>query len=117
MDSSSHRARATERLIFPRAFPRRASSRGERTGRYRTPSRRPSAGRRERMLVSLEESNRRWQEAERARRNRSEILRVWSRGQVTRRDLIKMGLFTAGGALVARSGLSPYARSAYAVVP
>jgi len=53
-------------------------------------------------------------EAENARRNRAEILKAWSQGQVSRRDLIKMGLFTAAGTLALKNGLSPFARSAYA---
>src|SRR5262245_21812734 len=38
-------------------------------------------------------------------------------GQVTRRDLIRWGIFTAGGVLVCKNGLSPLARSAFAAVP
>jgi manganese oxidase len=69
------------------------------------------------MYLSSKESKKRWMEAEDARRNRAEIVRALSHGQVTRRDLIKMGLFTAGGALILKSGLSPFAASAYAAVP
>jgi hypothetical protein len=53
-------------------------------------------------------------EAENARKNRAEILRAYSTGQVTRRDLIKWGLITTGGALAPISGLSPFAKSVYA---
>ena len=42
-------------------------------------------------------SKARLREAERARRNRAEIVRELSWGRVSRRDLIKMGLFTAAG--------------------
>jgi FtsP/CotA-like multicopper oxidase with cupredoxin domain len=59
-------------------------------------------------------SKARLREAENARRNRWEILKAHSQGQVTRRDLIKMGLMTAGGLLLPMRGLSPFARSAYA---
>jgi FtsP/CotA-like multicopper oxidase with cupredoxin domain len=59
-------------------------------------------------------SQRRLKEAENARRNRLEILKAWSQGQVSRRELLKWGFFTMGGVLVAKSGLSPFVRSAYA---
>lgn len=62
-------------------------------------------------------SNARLREAENARRNRAEIVKARSLGQVTRRELVKMGIFTAGGLLVAKNGLSPFARSAFASVP
>ncbi len=38
-------------------------------------------------------------------------------GQVTRRDLIKWGIFTGVGGLALKNGLSPFARSAFAQVP
>jgi len=59
-------------------------------------------------------SKARLREAENARRNRQEILKAHSQGQVTRRDLIKMGLMTGAGLLLPMKGLSPFARSAYA---
>jgi len=59
-------------------------------------------------------SSRRLREAENARRNRQEILKAWSQGQISRRDLLKWGIFTAGGVLVAKSGLSPFVGSARA---
>jgi FtsP/CotA-like multicopper oxidase with cupredoxin domain len=37
-----------------------------------------------------------------------------SHGQVSRRELIKLGLFTAAGAIVLKNGLSPFAQSAFA---
>src|ERR1043166_7776496 len=67
-----------------------------------------------RMYLSGKASKARLREAENAQRNRREILRAWSQGQVSRRDLIKMGLFTTAGALIVQNGLSPFARSAYA---
>jgi len=42
------------------------------------------------------------------------VLRAWSRGQITRRDMVRLGLMTAGGLWVLKNGLSPYAPSAYA---
>src|SRR3989449_8807543 len=66
------------------------------------------------MYLPGKASRARVREVENARRNRAEILKAWSQGQVSRRDLIKMGLFTTAGTLVLQNGLSPFARSAYA---
>jgi manganese oxidase len=62
-------------------------------------------------------SKARLREAENARRNRAEILKAWSTGKVSRRELIKMGLFMAGGVLAYKNGLSPFAPSAYGAIP
>ena len=59
-------------------------------------------------------SKARLREAENARKNRAEILRAYSQGQVSRRDLLKWGLITAGGALAPIHGLNPFIPSAYA---
>src|SRR5919197_4709416 len=59
-------------------------------------------------------SQRRLKETENLRGNRLEILKAWSQGQISRRDLLKWGLFSMGGVLVAKQGLSPFVRSAYA---
>ncbi|HXI29479.1 MAG TPA: multicopper oxidase domain-containing protein [Vicinamibacterales bacterium] len=59
-------------------------------------------------------SRARLREAEQARSNRAELVRELSWGRVSRRDLIKMGLFTASGALAPIRGLSPFAKSVYA---
>jgi FtsP/CotA-like multicopper oxidase with cupredoxin domain len=56
----------------------------------------------------------RLRDAENARKNRAEILKAWSQGQVSRRDLIKMGLFTGAGLLMPIGGLSPFVGTAYA---
>jgi FtsP/CotA-like multicopper oxidase with cupredoxin domain len=69
------------------------------------------------MFLPPKTSRARAREAERARENRLDIVRAWSQGQITRRDLVKWGLFTAGGALLLKNGLSPFAQSAYAQVP
>jgi FtsP/CotA-like multicopper oxidase with cupredoxin domain len=69
------------------------------------------------MYISPRASRIRQREAQRARDNRAEIVKARSLGQVTRRDLIRWGIFTAGGALVCKNGLSPFARSAFAAVP
>src|SRR5262245_17322124 len=69
------------------------------------------------MYISPKASRIRQREAQRARDNRAEIHRALSNGQVTRRDLIRWGIFTTAGTLVCKNGLSPLARSAFAQVP
>ena len=66
------------------------------------------------FFLSPKASKARLREAENARKNRWDIIQARSHGQVSRRDLIKMGLFTSAGLLVPISGLSPFARSAFA---
>ncbi len=66
------------------------------------------------MYLTPKSSRIRLREAQRARDNRKEIHRALSLGQVTRRDLIKWGIMTAGGVLVCKNGLSPLAPSAFA---
>src|SRR5712691_1893958 len=66
------------------------------------------------LFLPKKSSKRRLWEAENARKNRWEILKALADGQITRRDLLKWGLFTAGGVIVAKSGLSPFVKSAYA---
>jgi manganese oxidase len=69
------------------------------------------------MYISPKASRIRQREAQRARDNRAEIHRALSTGQISRRDLIRWGIFTAGGTLVCKNGLSPLAKSAFAQVP
>jgi manganese oxidase len=69
------------------------------------------------MYLTWNTSQRRLKEAEQARRNRAEIVTALSHGQLRRRDLLRMGLITAGGGLALKNGLSPFAPSAYAAVP
>ena len=69
------------------------------------------------MYLPLDASKRRIKEAENARNNRWEIVKALSQGQINRRDLFKWGLFTSAGLLLAKNGLSPYAKSAFAQVP
>jgi len=59
----------------------------------------------------------RLKEAENARRNRAEIIKAWSQGQITRRELVKWGLITAGGLWVPIHGLSPFAKSTFGTIP
>src|SRR5689334_18350326 len=66
------------------------------------------------FFLSPKASKARLREAENARKNRWDIINANSQGQVSRRDLIKLGLFTGTGLLIPISGLSPFARSAFA---
>jgi manganese oxidase len=66
------------------------------------------------MYLSRKASQARLKEAQNARQNRAEIIKALADGQVTRRELVKWGLLTAGGLWVPIHGLSPFARSAYA---
>jgi manganese oxidase len=59
-------------------------------------------------------SRARQKEAENARNNRAEVVRGFSQGKVSRRDLIKLGLITTGGLLAPIQGLNPFVQSAYA---
>ena len=69
------------------------------------------------MYISEKASRIRQREAQRARDNRAEIVKARSTGQITRRDLIRWGIFTSSGLLVCKNGLSPFAKSAFAEVP
>jgi FtsP/CotA-like multicopper oxidase with cupredoxin domain len=66
------------------------------------------------FFLSEKSSKARIREAENARKNRAEILKAFSQGKVTRRELVKWGLITAGGALAPIHGLNPFVTSAYA---
>jgi hypothetical protein len=55
----------------------------------------------------------RQREAENARKNRLEIVKAHSQGQISRRDLVKLGLITTGGMLAPIHGLNPFVNSAY----
>jgi FtsP/CotA-like multicopper oxidase with cupredoxin domain len=66
------------------------------------------------MYLPKNSSKGRLREAENARRNRLEIVKARSIGQVTRRELLKWGIFSAAGALAWKHGLNPFVRSAYA---
>ncbi|HEU4416002.1 MAG TPA: hypothetical protein VFT65_14545, partial [Candidatus Angelobacter sp.] len=66
------------------------------------------------FFLSEKSSKARLREAENARKNRAEILRAFSQGKVTRRELVKWGLITTGGMLAPIHGLNPFVNSAYA---
>ena len=59
-------------------------------------------------------SRARLREAENARKNRAEIVKALSHGQVSRRELFKWGLFTAAGLLAPIGGLNPFVPTAHA---
>src|SRR3954462_11255009 len=66
------------------------------------------------MWLPRRPSKGRLREAENARRNRLEIVRARSIGQISRRDLIKGGLISGAGALAWKHGLNLLVPSAYA---
>jgi len=64
-----------------------------------------------RIYLPWNASKARLRAAEQARRERAEIVRELSWGRVSRRDLIKMGLFTGAGVLAPIGGLNPFVAS------
>jgi FtsP/CotA-like multicopper oxidase with cupredoxin domain len=68
----------------------------------------------DKMFISKSASRIRQKEAQNARDNRAEIVQALSLGDITRRDLIKWGIFTSAGTLACKNGLSPFAPSAFA---
>src|SRR5215813_12374986 len=66
------------------------------------------------FFLSEKASKARLREAENARKNRAEIVKAYSQGQVSRRDLVKWGLITTGGLLAPIHGLNPFVNSAFA---
>jgi FtsP/CotA-like multicopper oxidase with cupredoxin domain len=66
------------------------------------------------MYLPWNASKARLREAENARRNRAEIVKALSHGKVSRRELLKWGLFTSAGMLAPIQGLNPFVNSAYA---
>ena len=67
-----------------------------------------------RLYLGGKVSRARLREAARARDNRREIVKALSQGQVSRRELLKWGLFTSAGLLAPIGGLNPFVSSAYA---
>ena len=66
------------------------------------------------MYLNRKAPKNRLREAENARKNRAEIVKALSHGQVTRRDLLKWGLITTAGMMAPIRGLNPFVSSAYA---
>ena len=69
------------------------------------------------MYIFKGASRIRQREAHNARNNRAEIVKARSLEHVTRRELFRMGIFTSGGLLALKNGLSPFAPSAFAAGP
>jgi FtsP/CotA-like multicopper oxidase with cupredoxin domain len=67
-----------------------------------------------RIYLPWDASKARQRDAEHARQNRVEIVRELSWGRVSRRDLLKMGLFTGAGLLAPIGGLNPFVGTASA---
>jgi FtsP/CotA-like multicopper oxidase with cupredoxin domain len=61
-----------------------------------------------RIYLPWNASKARIRDAEHARKNRAEIVKELSWGRVSRRDLIRMGLFTGAGMLARIGGLHPF---------
>jgi manganese oxidase len=66
------------------------------------------------IYLPRDASKARLRDAENARKNRAEILKAYSHGKVTRRELIKWGLITSAGAIAPIGGLSPFVPSVHA---
>jgi len=66
------------------------------------------------IYLPKDASKARLRDAENARKNRAEILKAYSHGKVTRRELIKWGLITSAGAIAPIGGLSPFVPSVHA---
>jgi FtsP/CotA-like multicopper oxidase with cupredoxin domain len=66
------------------------------------------------IFLPRDASKSRLRDAENARRNRAEIVKALSHGQVSRRDLFKWGLMTGAGLLAPIGGLNPMVGSARA---
>src|SRR5215468_2928853 len=62
------------------------------------------------IWLSPDADPRRLRDAEDARKNRAEITKALSHGQVSRRDLVKWGLFTSAGLMLPIGGLNPFVR-------
>jgi manganese oxidase len=71
----------------------------------------------ESLWVREDEDRGKWRDAERARLNRREIQQALNSGQISRRDLVKWGLYTSAGVIAPIGGLSPFVRSAAAATP
>src|ERR1700743_3126079 len=64
------------------------------------------------FFLTENSSKTRLRDAQNARANRAELVKAYSHGKVSRRELVKWGLITAGGALAPIGGLNPYLPSA-----
>ena len=69
------------------------------------------------MYFSTQASPQQLRQVQQAQRTRQGIVKSLSHRQVSRRDLFKRGLFTAGGGLALKNGLKPFVGNAYGKVP
>ena len=69
----------------------------------------------ESLWVREDADRSKWRDAERARLNRREIQQALSSDQISRRDLVKWGLYTSAAVVAPIGGLSPFVRSAHAL--
>ncbi|MBC7443857.1 MAG: hypothetical protein H7273_00085 [Polaromonas sp.] len=69
------------------------------------------------MYLPTQASPQQLRQAEPAQRNRQDIVKALFQGQVSRRDLFKGGLFTAGGGLAFQNGLNPFVGNAHGEIP
>jgi hypothetical protein len=72
------------------------------------------ASRDDNFFLSENSDRARLRDAEKARKNRVEIVKALSQGKISRRELVRMGLFTAAGVIAPIGGLSPFVRPANA---
>jgi manganese oxidase len=70
-----------------------------------------------RIYLPSNASKARLREAERARNHRAEIVRELSWGRISRRELLKLGLFTGAGMLAPIRGLNPFVANGSAAIP
>src|SRR5690242_20108048 len=66
------------------------------------------------MYLKYNAPKSRLRDAEDARKNRAEIVKAISTGQITRRQLMKMGIFSGAGLLLPIGGLNPFVGTARA---
>ena len=69
------------------------------------------------MYLSSKASAARIREAEKARDNRLEVVKALSHGTVSRRELVKWGIFTSAGVLSLKNGLNPFVGNAWSAIP
>ena len=69
------------------------------------------------MYLSSKASAARLREAEKARDNRLEVVKALSHGTVSRRELVKWGIFTSAGVLSLKNGLNPFVGNAWSAIP
>ena len=56
-------------------------------------------------------------EAEKSRNNRLEVIKALSHGTISRRELVKWGIFTSSGVLALKNGLNPFVGNAWSAIP